>query len=111
MVKGTYPKRFEIYWINLDPTISSEVKKTRPCVIISPSCMNQGLQTAIVAPMTSTYKNWDFRVPITHKSKQGQVMLDQMRSVSKKRLVKLDGTVSTKTKEQIIDCLLEMFAW
>ena len=91
MVKPTYPKRFDVYWVNLDPTIGAEVKKTRPCVILSPDSMNQGLKTVLIAPMTTTMKNWPFRVPVTHKKNKGQVMLDQIRAVSKKRLHKRGG--------------------
>ncbi len=110
MVKHTYPKRFEVYWVNLDPTIGAEVKKkTRPCVVVSPDSMNQGLQTVLVAPMTTTSKAWPFRVSVTHKKTKGQVMLDQIRVVSKKRLHRLDGSVHAKTKADILECLNTMF--
>lgn len=109
MVGKSFPKRFEVYWINLDPTIGAEAKKTRPCVIISPNSMNEGLQTVIIAPLTSAHKNWPFRIVVTHKKKKGQIMLDQMRAVSKKRLHKKDGAVSPKAKNAVIECLNEMF--
>ncbi len=109
MVKPTHPKRFEVYRINLDPTIGAEVKKTRPCVVISPDSMNQGLQTVLVAPMTTTKKTWPFRIPVTHQKTKGQVMLDQIRIVSKKRLHKIDGMVHAKTKADILECLHTMF--
>ncbi len=108
MVKS-YPKRFEVYWVNLDPTVGAEVQKTRPCVIISPDSMNQGLQTVLIAPMTTTLKNWPFRIAITHKKTKGQIMLDQVRAVSKKRLYKADGVISAKTKSDILKCLNDMF--
>lgn len=109
MVTKTFPKRFEVYWINLDPTIGAEVQKTRPCVIISPDSMNEGLHTVIIAPMTTAKKNWPFRIPLTHKKTEGQVMLDQIRTVSKKRLHKLDGTINSKAKSEILDCLGKIF--
>lgn len=109
MVKAPFPKRFGVYWVNLDPTIGAEAKKTRPCVIISPNSMNQGLKTVLIAPMTTTMKNWPFRIPVTHKKTKGQVMLDQIRAVSKKRLHKADGTVSVKVKTGILECLKNMF--
>ena len=109
MVAKTFPKRFEVYWINLDPTIGAEAKKTRPCVIISPNSMNEGLQTVIIAPMTSAHKKWPFRIAVTHKKKKGQIMLDQMRTVSKKRLHKRSGIVSPKAKNAVVECLNEMF--
>ncbi len=109
MVKSIHPQRFDVYWINLDPTLGAEVKKTRPCVVISPDSMNQGLQTVSVAPMTTTLKAWPFRVPVTHKKTKGQVMLDQIRVVSKQRLYKWDGVVSSKAKANILECLNTMF--
>lgn len=109
MVKTAYPKRFEVYWINLDPTIGAEVKKTRPCVIISPDSMNKGLHTVLIAPMTTALKQWPFRIPLTHKKTEGQIMLDQIRAISKKRLTRPDGMVSTKTRNHILEALSVMF--
>lgn len=77
--------------------------------MISPDSMNQGLQTVLVAPMTTTTKDWPFRIPVTHRKTKGQVMLDQIRVVSKKRLHKLDGKVQEKTKTAILECLNSMF--
>ena len=105
-----YPKRFDIYWINLDPTIGAEVKKTRPCVVISPDSMNKGLHTVIIAPLTSTLKQWPFRIAVTHKKKKGQMMLDQLRVVSKQRLHKVDGRISSAAQSSITAILGEMFA-
>ncbi len=109
VVKSTYPKRFEIYRVNLDPNIGAEVKKTRPCVIISPDSMNQGLKTVLVAPMATTLKKWPFRIAVTHKKVNGQIMLDQIRAVSKKRLHKMEGTISTKVRSDVLKCLNNMF--
>ncbi len=109
MVKTAFPKRFEIYWVNLDPTIGAEVKKTRPCVIISPDSMNQGLHTVLIAPMTTTIKRWPFRISISHKKSEGQIMLDQIRGISKKRLTHPDGMVSAKARNRILEALRVMF--
>ena len=110
MVAKQKPARFAIYWVNLDPTIGAEAKKTRPCIIVSPDSLNKGLNTVIVAPMTSTIKNWPFRVNITHKGKEGQIMLDQLRVISKERLFKTDGLITDKyLQQQITAILTEMF--
>lgn len=109
MVKSNHPKRFEIYWVNLDPTVGAEAKKTRPCVVISPDSMNEGLLTILMAPMTTTTKDWPFRIPITHKKNHGQIMLDQIRAVSKKRLHRVDGRVNSKVKTELLECLNHMF--
>lgn len=108
--KQAHPKRFEVYWVNMDPTIGGEVKKTRPCVIISPDSMNAGLNTVIIAPMTSTQKNWPFRVAVLYNKQKGYVMLDQIRTVSKLRLHKVDGTITGKVKRDVLACLEDMFA-
>ena len=73
--------RFDVYLVSLDPTLGSEIKKSRPCVVISPDEMNRALATIIVAPMTSTIRNYPTRVPVTFQSKHGQVVLDQIRTV------------------------------
>ncbi len=103
-------KRFEIYLINLDPTIGSEIKKTRPCVIISPDEMNRNIATLIIAPLTSKLRNYPTRIPCRVKGKQGQIVLDQIRTVDKIRLIKkidfLNKTVQIKT----LTVLNEMFS-
>lgn len=81
-------KRGEVYWVNLDPTVGNEVKKCRPAVILSPDEMNRSLPVVIVAPVTSSKKNWPTRVDITLGGKAGQIMLDQIRTVDKSRLMK-----------------------
>ncbi|MFC1859307.1 type II toxin-antitoxin system PemK/MazF family toxin [Thermodesulfobacteriota bacterium] len=103
-------QRFDIWLVQLDPTKGSEIQKTRPCVIISPNEMSP-LQTSIVAPMTS--KGFDFptRIKCTFKGKKGFIVLDQLRSVDKSRLVKKLGTFSKSTQIKIINCLQEMFAF
>lgn len=102
--------QFDVFLVALDPTLGSEIKKTRPCVIISPDEMNLFLHTVIIAPLTSTKKNYPTRVNTRFEGKNGQVVLDQIRTVDKKRLVKKLGTASTSAQNQILSVLQEMFA-
>lgn len=101
-------KQFEVYLINLDPTTGSEIKKTRPCVIISPNEMH-GLNTVIIAPMTSTCKVYPTRVPVFFEKKDGYIVLDQIRTVDKSRLVKLLGKIGKETAHRVLATLQEMF--
>jgi mRNA interferase MazF len=103
-------KRGEIWLINLDPTIGSEIKKARPCVIASPIELNEHLRTVIVAPMTSKGFAAPFRIPLTHAGKKGLILLDQIRAVDKIRLTKKMGTVSPKTLSSMLGTLQELFA-
>ena len=103
-------KRGEIWLVNLDPTLGSEIKKTRPCVIVSPPELNQHLRTVMMAPMTSKGFAAPFRVPVTHAGTKGLIVLDQMRAVDKQRLVKKLGQVSAKTMERVLKTLQELFA-
>ncbi len=102
-------KRGEIWLVNLDPTVGSEIQKTRPCVVVSPAELNDNLRTAIVAPMTSQGFAAPFRVPVTHAGKKGLIVLDQLRTVDKTRLVKKVGTVHMKTLSVILKTLQEVF--
>ena len=103
-------KRGEIWLVNLDPTIGSEIKKTRPFVIVSPPELNQYLRTVMMAPMTSKGFAAPFRVPVTHAGTKGLIVLDQLRSVDKQRLVKKSGQVSAKTLGTVLKTLQELFA-
>ncbi|MDT5122312.1 MAG: mRNA interferase MazF [Acidobacteriota bacterium] len=103
-------KRFEVYLINLDPTIGSEIKKTRPCLIVSPDEMNRFIRTVIVAPMTTKGTTYPTRVACKFRRKQGQVVLDQIRTVDKTRLVKKLGMLDKQTQEKVLSVLSEMFA-
>jgi len=102
-------KRFDVYLVNLDPTVGSEIRKTRPCVIISPDEMNQHIATIIVAPMTSKGRSYPSRVSCNFEGKNGQVVLDQIRTIDKTRLVKKFGKLDTKTQRMVLDVLAEMF--
>ena len=103
-------KRGEIWLVALDPTVGSEIKKSRPCVIISPPELNLHLRTVIVAPMTSKGFAAPFRVPVTHGGTKGLIVLDQLRTVDKIRLVKRLGAVSARTLSTVLATLQEVFA-
>lgn len=103
-------KRFDVFLITLDPTRGHEIKKTCPCLIISPNEMNNNISTVIVAPMTSKGRNYPSRVNCTFQGIQGQIVLDQIRTVDKNRLVKKLGTISGTTKGKVLATLTEMFA-
>ena len=102
--------RGEIWLINLDPTIGSEIKKTRPCIVVSPQELNDHLRTVIIAPITSKGRAAGFRVPITHDGKKGLILLDQIRAVDKARLVKKVGKANSKTLTTSLGVLQEAFA-
>ena len=101
--------RFEVYLINLDPTVGSEIQKTRPAVIISPNEMNS-LNTVIVAPMTTKGKNYPSRINVTFVGKKGKIILDQIRTVDKSRLVKKLGSIDHGTGVIVLETLQEMFS-
>ena len=102
--------RFEVYLINFDPTIGSEIKKTRPCLIVSPDEMNHNIRTVIVAPMTTKGRSYPTRVACRFKGKSGQVVLDQIRTIDKARLVRKLGKLDKRAVEKVLSILAEMFA-
>ncbi len=102
-------ERFEVYLINLDPTVGGEIQKTRPCLIVSPDEMNHRIATVIVAPMTTKGRNYPTRVPCRFQGKDGQVMLDQLRTVDTTRLVKRLGSLDRQTQVEVLRVLAEMF--
>ena len=104
-------KRFDVYLINLDPTVGSEIKKTRPCLVISPDEMNRNIRTVIVAPMTTAVKAYPTRVFCEFQGKKGQIVLDQIRTTDKSRLMKKVGTVDPQIQAEIISTLQSMFAY
>jgi mRNA interferase MazF len=103
--------RFDVYLVNLDPTVGSENIKPRPCLIISPDEMNRNIRTVIVAPMTSAMKEYPTRVSCTFKKKQGQIVLDQIRTLDIVRLIKKLGTIDSKSQLNVISILQRMFAF
>lgn len=102
--------RFEVHLVRLDPTEGREIRKTRPCLIISPDEMNRHIGTVIVAPMTTAGRAYPTRVPLKFHRKQGQVVLDQIRTVDKGRLVKRLGKIDDPTAQKVLAVLSEMFA-
>jgi mRNA interferase MazF len=107
---GVVVNRFDVFLVNLDPTIGSEIKKTRPCVIVSPDEMNRYIATVIIAPMTTKGKTYPTRVFCQFQGKDGQVVLDQIRTIDKTRLVRKLGQISQDEQKAVLDTLTEMFA-
>ena len=101
--------RFEVYLVNLDPTVGSEVKKARPCLVVSPDEINHNVSTVIVAPLTTEGRPYPTRVPCRFKGKDGQVVLDQIRTVDRARLIKKLGRIDGRTAAAVLDVLQEMF--
>lgn len=108
MVKSA--NRFEIWLVTLDPTKGSEIQKTRPCIIISPNEINRWLRTVIIAPMTTSQRTYPSRVSIHFQDKEGQVALDQLRTIDKSRLIKKLGAANKITGAEISKTLVEMFS-
>jgi mRNA interferase MazF len=107
---GMVIKRFDVYLVNLDPTVGGEIRNARPCLIISPDEMNRYIGTIIAAPMTTRGRNYPARVPCTFKGKDGQVVLDQIRTVDKSRLVQKLGRIDKQTQEVVLTIHAEMFS-
>lgn len=107
---GMVIKRFEVYLINLDPTIGSEIQKTRPCLVISPNEMNRHIATVIVAPMTTKGRDYPTRVTCEFEGKTGQIVLDQLRTVDKRRLIKKMGRIDKETASAVLAKLGDMFS-
>jgi len=102
-------KRFEVYLISLDPTKGKEIKKNSPCVVISPNEMNQYISTVIVAPMTSKGDSYPTRITCKFQGVQGQVILDQIRTIDKSRIIKKLGSLPHVTQGKVLESLSEMF--
>ena len=107
---GVVALRFDVFLINLDPTLGKEIQKTRPCVVISPDEMNRHIATVIIAPMTTKSRAYPTRIPCQFQGKAGQIILDQIRTVDKTRLVKKLGQISLIEQKIVLDTLEEMFA-
>lgn len=102
-------QRFDVFLVNLDPTVGSEIQKTRPCVVISPDESNRHIATVIIAPMTTRGTTYPTRVPCKFQGKEGQIVLDQIRTVDKVRLPKRLGHLSLPEQKQVLAVLAEMF--
>jgi mRNA interferase MazF len=107
----TQVRQYEVHLVNLDPTQGSEIQKTRPCVIVSPDEMNHYIRTVIIAPMTATHRDYPSRVNLTFQRKRGQVVLDQIRTVDKARLVRRLGVLPDARAREVAGVLHEMFAY
>ena len=107
---GVVANRFDVFLVNLDPTVGSEIQKTRPCLIVSPDEMNRNIQTVIIAPMTTRGKDYPSRVPCRFQNRNGQVVLDQIRTIDNKRLVKRLGKLGQRSADRVLSVLAEMFA-
>ena len=102
-------RQYQIVLVNLDPTIGSEITKTRPCVIISPNEMNKYLRTIIVAPMTTKSRKYPTRIEIRHDDKQGWVVIDQIRTIDKQRIIRVFGSLSRKEIKELKSVIKETF--
>jgi mRNA interferase MazF len=104
------PRLDEVWLVSLDPTRGAEIQKTRPCVVVSPDEMNRHLRTVIVAPMTTSERQYPTRVALTFRGTSGEVVLDQLRTVDRQRMLKKLGTLSPRTAQAVSSVLVEMFA-
>ena len=102
-------KQYDIVLVNLDPTVGSEIKKTRPCVVISPNEMNKYLNTIVIAPMTSQSKNYPTRVSVKHDKKKGWVVIDQIRTIDKLRAIKILDCLTPKEIDTVKQIIRETF--
>jgi mRNA interferase MazF len=102
-------EQYQVVLVNLDPTIGSEIKKTRPCVVISPDEMNKYLRTIVIAPMTTSSKNYPTRIEINHGNKTGWIVLDQIRTVDKKRMIKILGQLTIQEIKKLKSILKETY--
>ena len=100
--------QYHIYLVNLDPAIGHEIKKTRPCLVISPDEMNENIQTVIIAPMTTKSHKYPTRVPVTVKNKKGWIVLDQIRTIDNQRLIKNIGKIKSLTIKDVKSIIKEM---
>jgi mRNA interferase MazF len=103
--------RFDVYLINLDPTLGSEIQKTRPCLIISPDEMNRHIRTVIIAPMTTAGRDYPTRISCKFKKIKGQIVLDQIRTIFKTRLIKKLGSINPETQIEVISVLQRLFVF
>ena len=102
-------KQYQIVLVNLDPTIGGEIKKTRPCVIISPNEMNKYLRTIIIAPMTTSSKKYPTRIEVKHDRKIGWIVIDQIRTIDKQRIIKILGRLSQPEIKELKSVVKETF--
>lgn len=101
--------QYSIVLVNLDPTLGSEIQKTRPCVVVSPNEMNKYLNTIVIAPMTSSLKEYPTRIPVNHDEKKGTIAIDQIRTVDKKRIIKVLGKLNKTEIKSTKEVIKETF--
>ncbi|MET0397614.1 MAG: type II toxin-antitoxin system PemK/MazF family toxin [Longimicrobiaceae bacterium] len=106
---GVVVKRFDVFLANLDPTVGSEIQKTRPCLVVSPDEMNRSIRTVIVAPMTTKGRPYPTRIACRFDGKEGQVVLDQIRTLDKLRLIKRLGRLDEQTQDEVLSALAQLF--
>jgi mRNA interferase MazF len=102
-------KQYQIVLVNLDPTLGSEIQKTRPCVIVSPNELNDNLRTVVIAPMTSTSRKYPTRIRVKHNSQDGWIVIDQLRTIDKIRIVKTFGALTEKEVRECKRVIRETF--
>jgi len=102
-------KQYQIVLVNLDPTIGNEIKKTRPCVIVSPNEMNKYLRTIIIAPMTTISRSYPTRVKVKHENKNGWIVIDQLRTIDKGRIIKILGKITITEIKKVKNIIKETF--
>ena len=110
MLPFPVPKRFDVFLVDLEPTVGAEIRKTRPCVVVSPDEMNRRIATVIIAPLTTQGKAYPTRVVCHFQGKDGLIILDQLRTVDKVRLVKRLGGLAEREQQAVLQILAEMFA-
>jgi mRNA interferase MazF len=107
----SWPRRFEVWLVCLDPTRGREIRKTRPCVVVSPDELNSNIQMVIVAPMTTASRGYPTRVQVRFEGRKGEIVLDQIRTVDRTRLLRRLGALPSATSRQVCAVLVETFAW
>jgi len=103
-------RRFEVYLVNLDPTVGAEIQKTRPCLVISPDELHRNIRTVILAPMTTKSRAYPTRIACTFDQREAWIVLDQIRTVDQQRLLKRLGKIDQTTQHAVLDTLAELFA-
>lgn len=101
--------QYDIVLVNLNPTVGSEIQKTRPCVIVSPDEINHNIQTLVIAPMTTSFRKYPTRVEITHSDKKGWIAVDQIRTIDKIRVVKILGKLNKSEIREVKSVIKETF--
>jgi len=110
MALSKYYKKWDVVLVNLDPVKGKEIRKTRPCLIVSPNVMNKHLHTVIIAPMTSTEKKYPSRLSTNFKGRAGEICFDHLKSIDKERIIQVQGTLDTKLRKAVNELLREMFS-